>query len=101
MRSENPWSRWSGLAAAAGSALLLGNCVHTADTLPAPLRVDLPEICEQILEPVDLRAFGAEEDAIAAFLEAEAAAIVANERIKAGRACVREQRQQYAGRGEG
>lgn len=79
--------------------MLLAGCVHDRESLPAPLRVELPEICEQILEPVDLAEFGPESDAVGAFLQRDAEAIVANERIKGGRACIRDQRQEYAGHG--
>lgn len=80
--------------------MLLGACrAHNPAELPAPLRVDQPEICEEILEPVDRPAFGPDDDAVEAYLQRDAATIVANERIKAGRACIRDQRQKYAGKG--
>ena len=79
--------------------MLLTGCITDRTTLPPPLRVDLPEICEQILEPVDLAEFGPESDAVGAFLQRDSEVIVANERIKGGRACIRDQRQEYAGHG--
>lgn len=83
--------------AVAASALLLSCCGRRLADLPAPLRVDQPKICEEILREVARPTFGAEADAIGAFLQRDAATIEANERIKAGRACVRDQRQDYAG----
>ena len=80
--------------------MLLSGCVHDPRKLPAPLRAELPEICEEILEPVDVRQFGPDDDAIGAFLQRDAEVIVANERLKSGKACVRQQRQDYAGQGE-
>ncbi|WP_184082900.1 hypothetical protein [Afipia massiliensis] len=59
----------------------------------------MPEICEKILEPVDVVEFGPADDAVGAYLERDAEVTVANERIKAGKACVRDQRQEYAGHG--
>lgn len=82
------------------SAMLLTSCVHGSGELPAPLRAELPsQICEEILQPVDARPFGPDDDAIAAYLQRDAEVIIGNERIKAGRACVVQQREAYAGQG--
>lgn len=80
--------------------MLLTACGHNSAELPAPLRADLPEICEEILQEVDARPFGPDDDAIAAFLQRDAEVIIGNERIKAGRDCVAQQREAYAGRGD-
>lgn len=83
------------------SAMLLTSCGHVSAELPAPLRADLPsQICEEILQPVDARPFGPDDDAIAAYLQRDAEVIIGNERIKAGRACVVQQREAYAGQGD-
>ena len=82
------------------SAMLLTSCVHRSGELPAPLRAELPQICEEILQPVDARPFGPDDDAIAAYLQRDAEVIIGNERIKAGRACVVQQREAYAGQGD-
>lgn len=66
--------------------------------LPAPLKVALPDICELILTPVEMPAVGPKDDARVAFMKDEAALLVANERIKGGRACVRDMRQDYRGK---
>lgn len=81
--------------------MLLTSCVHRSGELPAPLRADLPsQICEEILQPVDARPFGPDDDAITAYLQRDAEVIIVNERIKAGRACVVQQRESYAGQGD-
>lgn len=82
------------------SVLMLCGCAsfRSAD-LPAPLKAVLPDICERILEPVDLPAVGPEDDARVAFMKDDAALIVANGRIAGGRACVRDMRDDYAGTG--
>lgn len=68
------------------------------EELPAPLKVVLPDICELILTPVDMPdVLGKPADV--AFMRDEAALVVANERIKGGRACVRDMRQGYQGKG--
>ena len=68
--------------------------------LPAPLKVALPDICELILTPVDMPDVRpGRDDANVAFMKDEAALIVANERIKGGRACVHDMRQDYQGKG--
>lgn len=79
--------------------MLLAGCAHNPAELPAPLRADLPEICEQVLEPVEAKAFGPDDDAIAAYLQRDAELGLANETIKHGRGCIRDQRHLYAGRG--
>lgn len=58
----------------------------------------MPDICEQILKPVDLPdVLG--DDARVAFMKDDAALIVANGRIAGGRDCVRDMRNDYAGTG--
>jgi hypothetical protein len=79
---------------------MLCGCASKFAELPPPLQVALPEICEKILEPVDMPDVGPDDDAHDAFVKDEAALIVANERIKAGKACVRDLRQEYAGHGD-
>jgi len=81
-------------------ALSLCGCAGLRKTeLPAPLKASLPDICELILTPVDMPAVSPRDDARVAFMKDEAALIVANERIKGGQACVRDMREDYAGKG--
>lgn len=89
------------LAFVASSALLLTSCggrINLAD-LPAPLEVDQPTVCEDVLIAPTIPPARPEDDAIGAFLENRAVAIVAVATIKAGRECIRDQRQDYAGKG--
>ena len=79
--------------------MLLACCSHNAD-FAAPLKVDQPTICEDVLTPPAIPAARPDDDAIAAFLENRAGLIVAVATIVAGRDCVRDQRQLYAGKGE-
>src|SRR4051794_2212887 len=89
------------LAAIAASALLLASCSswRPGEDLPAPLAVDLPVICEELLDPPPLPPNrGPDGDAIAAYLENRETAVVAVATIVAGRDCIRDQRQLYAGK---
>lgn len=80
-------------------ALTLCGCANRFTDLPPELQVDQPKICEQVLETVDRPEVTAETDAVTAFLEADNGLYVANERIRAGRACMVDQGQLYAGKG--
>jgi len=73
--------------------------VHSTAELPTPLQASLPQICEQILVPVDPPPVTADSDARLAWEAGDDALFVANERIRAGHACVRDQREAYAGQG--
>jgi hypothetical protein len=90
------------LAASAASALLLASCSASwrGEGLPAALAVDQPSICEDVLDPPRLPPKpGRDDDAIAALVENRGTAKVAIETIVAGRSCIRDQRQLYAGKG--
>jgi hypothetical protein len=81
--------------------MLLASCgrhVSLAD-LPAPLQVDQPSTCEEVLAPVPVPTFGPEADAIEAYLAMEATAITASAEVDLGRECIARQRQGYAGKG--
>lgn len=78
--------------------MLLACCSHNAE-FAAPLKVDQPAICEGVLTPPEIPPARPEDDAIAAFLENRATAIVAVATIVAGRECIRDQRELYAGKG--
>lgn len=82
-------------------ALLLGCCNRhlPLDSLPAPLIVDQPTTCEEILAPVAVPDDQPEDDAIRAYLENRKAAIVASAEVDLGRECIKRQRQDYAGKG--
>lgn len=69
--------------------------------LAAPLRVDLPTTCEEILARLDLPKFGADHDAVEAFLTMEAVAMYAAAEIDLARECLVRQRLDYAGKGTG
>lgn len=88
------------VAIVASLAMLLACCsrINLAD-LPAPLKVDQPTICEDVLTAPAIPPARPEDDAIGAFLENRAVAIVAVATIKAGRECIRDERQDYAGKG--
>ena len=78
--------------------MLCGCASFRPGDLPAPLKASLPDICERVLQPVPLPdVLG--DDAIVAFMKDDAALIIANGRIDGGRACVRDMREDYAGRG--
>lgn len=85
------------LVMSAASVTMLCGCGNRFE-LPADVKVDQPEICERILTTVDRPNVTADSDPIAAFLEADDGLYVANERIKAGRACIADERQLYAGK---
>ena len=80
--------------------MLLASCGHLklAD-LPAPLRVELPTTCEDILAKIDVPTFGPDDDAIEAYLTMEAVAIAATSEVDIGRECLVKQRGDYAGKG--
>lgn len=85
----------------ASLALMLCGCDHLRPgELPAPLKASLPDICERILQEVDLPPVGPGDDARGAFVANDAALITANGRIAGGRACVRDMRESYAGDGQ-
>ena len=69
------------------------------DSLPAPLSVDQPTVCEEILAPVPVPDDRPEDPAIPAYLENRKAAIVASAEVELGRECIKKQRTDYAGRG--
>jgi hypothetical protein len=77
--------------------MLLACCSHNAD-FAAPLAVDQPTVCEDVLTPPQIPAVGPDDDAIGAFLQNRAVAIVAVATIVAGRDCIRDQRQLYSGK---
>ena len=85
--------------ALASSALALSSCVRRLDSVPAPLAVDLPDICEQILKPVPLPDIRPDDDARVAFMRDDAALLEANDRIVTGGNCLRDQRRGYGGKG--
>jgi len=76
---------------------VLWGCAGMHADLPAPLQVQVPDICERVLEPVGMPPVTPRDDARVAFMKDEAALITANERIKGGRACVQDMRSGYAG----
>jgi len=80
--------------------MLLASCGHLnlAD-LPAPLAVDQPTTCEEILAHVDVPDDKPDDDAIAAYLANRLVAIVAADRVDLGRECVAKQRTDYAAKG--
>jgi hypothetical protein len=80
--------------------MLLACCSHRnlAD-LPAPLQVDLPTTCEDILAPVPVPVDSPDDDQLDAYFKNRAAAIVASATVDLGRNCLRDQRQDYAGKG--
>jgi hypothetical protein len=80
--------------------MLLACCGHLqlAD-LPAPLAVEQPTICEEVLAHVDVPDDHPDDDAIKAYLEIREIAIVAAARVDLGRACIVKQRTDYAGKG--
>lgn len=67
--------------------------------LPAPLKVDQPQICEDVLAPIAVPDDSPEDDAIGAYLSNRLALINAADEVDAGRACLRDQRTGYAGKG--
>lgn len=86
---------------AASLAMLLCCCsrhLPLAD-LPAPLRVNQPGTCEEILQHVAVPDDQPGDDAIKAYLQNRAAAIVASAEVDLGRACLEKQRADYAGKG--
>lgn len=78
----------------------LASCagVNLAD-LPAPLKVDQPQACEDVLAPIEVPEDRSEDDAIGAYLANRLALINAADEVDAGRACLRDQRAGYAGKG--
>lgn len=85
------------LGLCAASAMLLASCNRLQlENLPAPLEVGLPTTCEDILAPVPVPEARPEDDAIKAFLENRAAAIVASAEVDLGRECLVKQRNDYA-----
>jgi hypothetical protein len=80
--------------------MLLASCGHLnlAD-LPAPLKVDQPTVCEEVLAPVAVPDDKPEDDAIMAYLEHRELLIEASARIDLGRECIAKQRTDYAGKG--
>lgn len=81
--------------------MLLASCgrhVSLAD-LPAPLKVEQPTVCEDVLAPIAVPEFGPEADAIEAYLAMEATAITASATVDLGRECIKRQRHDYAGKG--
>ncbi len=85
----------------ASLAMLLASCAGrlNLEDLPAPLKVALPTTCEGILQPVDVPAFGPDDDAIAAYLAMEATALGAAGEVDLARECLVKQRLDYAGKG--
>jgi hypothetical protein len=81
--------------------MLLASCAQhlSLAELPAPLQVAQPTVCEEILEPVAVPEDRPEDDAIKAYLANRAAAIVASAEVELGRACITQQRTDYAGTG--
>lgn len=80
--------------------MLLASCGHLSlADLPAPLKVDQPTVCEEVLAPIDVPEDHPDDDAIAAYLENRLDLIIAADRIDAGRDCIRDQRLGYAGKG--
>lgn len=65
---------------------------------PAAIAVNASALvtCEAILKTVPLADVKAGDDALGAFLKADAATITANDRIATGRRCVAEVRKRYA-----
>lgn len=100
MRDANRFPLLARSLALASSAMLLASCGHLklAD-LPAPLKVELPTTCEDILTAIELPAFGRDDDAIPAFLAMEAVAIGQAGIIELAHACLVKQREDYAGKG--
>ena len=82
-------------------ALGLCGCASASRDLAAPLAVEIPATCERLLEQVPLPPVKASDDARAAFLKDDAALITANARLAAGRACLLDLRQRYAGKHAG
>src|SRR3569623_1199324 len=102
MRNERcrPWPASLRLPALAVSAMLLASCgpnLHQrlAD-LAAPLRVDVPTTCEELLEQIPLPLFGPDDDARPAYVAMEAVAIEQSGVIELARECLRRQRLDYA-----
>lgn len=82
------------------SGLTLSGCASGDKLLPKQLAVDLPTAtCERILTAVPMPKVSDTDDARAAFVRDEAALIIANGRIVAGRDCVADVRRRY-GRGK-
>lgn len=80
--------------------MLLASCEHLRlAELPAPLRVEQPTTCEEVLAHVDVPGDHPDDDAIKAYLEIRQVAIVAAVRVDIGRECIVKQRTDYAGRG--
>jgi hypothetical protein len=81
--------------------MLLASCNHVSlAELPAPLQVDQPTVCEEVLAHVEVPIHTADDDAISAYLEMTEVAINASERVDLGRECIRDQRLDYAGKGK-
>jgi hypothetical protein len=80
--------------------MLLASCGHfNLAELPAPLQVEQPTICEEVLAHVEVPDDKPEDDAITAYLENRELLIVASSRIDLGRECIAKQRTDYAGKG--
>lgn len=67
--------------------------------LPAPMQVHQGETCEDVLAPIAVPDDRPEDDAIGAYLANRLALINAADEVDAGRACLRDQRKAYAGKG--
>jgi len=80
--------------------MLLASCSHlNLAELPAPLAVDQPTTCGEILAHVDVPDDKPDDDAIAAYLANRLVAIIASARVDLGRECIVKQRTDYAGKG--
>ncbi|UPJ55391.1 hypothetical protein [Bradyrhizobium sp. 192] len=77
----------------------LASCGPRLAELAPALRVDVPLMCEDLLEQIALPAFGPDDDAIEAFLRLEAIMIEQHGVIELARECLRRQRLDYAGKG--
>jgi hypothetical protein len=80
--------------------MLLASCAPRLAELVAPLRVDLPTTCEDLLERIPLPVFGPDDDAIQGFLQLEAIVIEQHGVIALARECLGRQRLDYAGKGD-
>lgn len=77
-------------------ALLLAACADDPNKLPAPLQVEIPDTCEQLLAQVPIPG-GPKDDARVVARQRRAALITANAEIGAGRNCMADVRQKYSG----